>query len=349
MLGILRSTSGACPVTMSRRTIPTNLEASRSRCSSEQSREVVVLLLDQLANQLGATTVSMQKETQRRIRTIHGSARNCVGAWLKNQGWFWASLADTNHPFILPNSNGHPLFQAVAKARPVGQSGDSIASCLVVSIEPPQTETGLKTTLAVFGSTTRLWTKDDLECVESYAAAINAHESLRAEVERLKTERNEFATLENRWRQLTEQTLDLVTRQGPDGRISKVSILQEPVLGHTATDLVGKRLNDFVHPDDQKRFRERFEAIVEGRESSRISYRFRRRDGAYVWLETSVVAVYDPFTGGLSEVICGSRDVTDRVSTTQLTTERNLIDRLKSRGPGDLLVDPHPSESTQRI
>ena len=313
---------------MTRMTISPHLEANRSRDLAARHQELVVSMLDEVSRRLCVTTALLYKEKVYRVRTIHGSTRHGIGTWMKNQGWFWAALGDTSFPLVAATTVGHPLFQPVVKAARSGAPEESIGSMLAVAVEGPGTDRGLKTILAAFGETARSWTKDELECLEAHAALFHSHESLRTEVERLKSERNVFAALENGWQKLIEQSLDLVTRQGLDGVITKVSILQEPALGHSPCDLVGKRLKDFVHPDDQRRFQERFEAIVDGREVSRISYRFRRRDDSLAWLETSVVPVFDPFTGALSEVICGSRDISDRVSSPRFDAERTTLESI---------------------
>ena len=318
---------------MSRRTDPSPLDVNRPRDGSAQARDLPVLLLDLASRQLGATTVLILKERAHRVKTVHGSARNSVGSWLKNQGWFWTAIADCTFPFAVANTNGHPLFQPIAKAQPSGPPHESISSCLAVSVASTETDRGARTILAAFGSTPKSWSKDDLEFLETHAAAIHAHETILSEMTQLKTERNEHASLANGWRRLAEQTLDLVTRQGLDRLINKVSILHEALLGQSPCDLIGKKLSEFVHPEDRSRFEERFEAIVDGREVSRISHRFRRKDDSYAWLETSVVAVFDPFTGGLAEVVSGSRDVTGRASEVPFNAERDRINRGTSRPP----------------
>ena len=307
------------------------MDLNRSRESPPRHPELVISLLDEMSRRLGVTTALLYKESSHRVRTIHGSSRHGVGFWLKSQGWFWGALSDTSFPAVASSTVGHPLFQPILKASREGVSVESIGSMLAVAVEGSGNPCELKTILAVFGTTPRMWSRDELNCLETHAALFHSHELLRTEVERLKTERNTFASLENGWRSLIEQSLDLVTRQGFDRVITKVSILQEGVLGYSQGDVIGKRLSDFVHPDDQRRFQERFEAIVDGREVSRISYRFRRKDDSYAWLETSVVPIFDPFTGALSEVLCGSRDMSDRVSTQRYDPEFSSLGWIGSR------------------
>jgi PAS domain S-box-containing protein len=71
---------------------------------------------------------------------------------------------------------------------------------------------------------------------------------------------------------------------------------------------------DRVHPDDRALLAEKVEAVRQGRaEGYRILYRFLRRDGRWIWVESHARAARrDPMTGLPTRLIGTSQDVTAR-------------------------------------
>jgi diguanylate cyclase (GGDEF)-like protein/PAS domain S-box-containing protein len=143
---------------------------------------------------------------------------------------------------------------------------------------------------------------------------------------------------------------DLTTVVGPDGYFLYCSAALQGAFGWRPDELVGKREDDFAHPDDAS-------ALVNRRSSSGLAttgYRFRCRDGSYRWVEATSRLVT---TDGADVVVSTVRDVTERqehnallelrASTDPLTGVANrtvLMDRLRQglrrlgRSSGSLLV-----------
>lgn len=57
----------------------------------------------------------------------------------------------------------------------------------------------------------------------------------------------------DRYRMLTENANDLVTRTGPDGRFTYVSPAVRAISGYAPTEVVGRGALEFIHPDDRDR------------------------------------------------------------------------------------------------
>ena len=130
------------------------------------------------------------------------------------------------------------------------------------------------------------------------------------------TERREaeFALRESeeRHRFLAEHSTDLLSRQSADGVILYASPSARPLIGYAPSDLVGHSIFEFCHADDLEALRGASIRVLGHRGIETISYRVRRRDGQFVWIETTSQAVRDGQSGAVREVLAVSRDVTER-------------------------------------
>ena len=134
-----------------------------------------------------------------------------------------------------------------------------------------------------------------------------------AELERRVVERTmELADARERYRLLAEHASDMISTHALDGTYTYAAPALEALLGCTTEQLRGKSSLDFAAAEDKQ-------VIIDGRErarrnkgSSLVTWRCRRPDGSYVWLETNGRAVRDPETGEPLWFVCSSRDVTSR-------------------------------------
>jgi PAS domain S-box-containing protein len=121
-----------------------------------------------------------------------------------------------------------------------------------------------------------------------------------------------LAESEAQFRLLAENSSDMISRNDTKGFFLYVSPAVEAILGYSQKEMEGTRAFDFVHPEDLPKV----EAVlsVKPRKNSvyTISYRAQRKDGAYVWLETSARAILDERTGEVLEIQAASRNITER-------------------------------------
>jgi PAS domain S-box-containing protein len=84
----------------------------------------------------------------------------------------------------------------------------------------------------------------------------------------------------------------------PDGVIAYASAGSQD-LGYTSSRLIGHPLLDFVHPDDRRRLERASAQLKRGdRTTATIEIRWRRGDGGYVGVETTIRAVDDSINQG---------------------------------------------------
>jgi PAS domain S-box-containing protein len=131
---------------------------------------------------------------------------------------------------------------------------------------------------------------------------------------------------EARFRALIERAPDgiAVTRAG---RYVYVNPAFVSFLGYqSAADLIGRRIEDVIHPDDRARLLERVADRETGLQQPAIEYRLLRRDGELVSAEVlSMLVDYD----GAPALLAFSRDVTERK---QMQLRLMQADRMVSVG-----------------
>lgn len=117
---------------------------------------------------------------------------------------------------------------------------------------------------------------------------------------------------EERYRFLAEQSADMLSRHSPDGTFRYASRAAQPLLGYAPEELAGRKVASLAHPEDLRAVRAAHIRMLGHLGMETTTFRARRRDGSYVWLETTTHAVRDPERGEVVEVLMVSRDVTGR-------------------------------------
>ncbi len=135
----------------------------------------------------------------------------------------------------------------------------------------------------------------------------------RLQRENIRRKRVQEALKESRqrYRLLADNATDLISRQTLDGIYRYVSPACRTLLGYEVEEMIGSSVEEFIHPKDLPEFRARNHP-EEWLAADRTTYRARRKDGSYIWLETFSKVIRDPVTGGALEVVAVSRNVTER-------------------------------------
>ncbi|UNU22763.1 response regulator [Microcoleus vaginatus] len=127
-------------------------------------------------------------------------------------------------------------------------------------------------------------------------------------------ERNES---EDRYRLMAENSTDMITRHDPKGVFIYVSPASRALLGYEPSELIGGVPNDYFHPDDLETIAKAHWKVLALPVTYTVSYRIRRKDGKYIWFETTGRTITDPQTGEVQEIIGISRDISVRKQTEQ--------------------------------
>ncbi|MBX7244944.1 MAG: EAL domain-containing protein [Candidatus Sumerlaeaceae bacterium] len=127
----------------------------------------------------------------------------------------------------------------------------------------------------------------------------------------------EFAALEAECRLLEENMTDVICRHAMDGTYTYVSSACFPLFGYSPSELVGRKPHDFVHADDIEGLVARHQEYAANPELLRFrsSFRFRRKDGRYVWVETGFNFLRNPDTGTPESIVSVTRDYSEQRMT----------------------------------
>ena len=143
---------------------------------------------------------------------------------------------------------------------------------------------------------------------------------------------------QDRYSLLSDSMADVVSLHDPLGRFLYVTPSILRLTGFTVEETLSCNPLNIVHPDDHPRVFQGVGQEVLGGNSHRVEWRRLRKDGSYLWLETTATNVYDD-TGRLYRVVCCSRDITERKrAETVLREEQTLLRTLIENLPDHIHV-----------
>ncbi len=94
-------------------------------------------------------------------------------------------------------------------------------------------------------------------------------------------------------RLIADNMSDLVCLHDPDGTYTYVSPSCESILGFTPAELVGQDPYNFFHPKDCDRLSQTSHQRALQGSVAASTYRIRRKNGTYIWLETLTKPIFD--------------------------------------------------------
>jgi PAS domain S-box-containing protein len=143
----------------------------------------------------------------------------------------------------------------------------------------------------------------------------------------------EIADREALFRLIAEHASDVISRIALDGRRLYDSPAAERILGYRPEELQAISVRSRIHPDDLGEYDKINDREGLGRDGATTAlYRFRRRDGAWIWIEKRARLAVDPETGAAREFIAVSRDVThqqeqaDLLRSAREAAERSAVE-----------------------
>jgi PAS domain S-box-containing protein len=115
-----------------------------------------------------------------------------------------------------------------------------------------------------------------------------------------------------RYRLLAEHASDMLSTHAVDGTFLYASPSLERLLGESTSALRGRLPTEFAHPEDVGTIVAATQKAIGTGEAALATWRCRRADGSYVWLETNGRGVPETQDRGAPRFIAASRDVSRR-------------------------------------
>jgi PAS domain S-box-containing protein len=118
---------------------------------------------------------------------------------------------------------------------------------------------------------------------------------------------------ERRYRLLAESSFDMIVRFDPrNQRRTYISPACRRLYGYEPHEALAMSAVDIIHPDDLPKVHQALAHLERGDDVGPVTYRGRRKDGTYIWVEASLTRSANPETG-VVEVVSVVRDVSERV------------------------------------
>ncbi len=148
---------------------------------------------------------------------------------------------------------------------------------------------------------------------------------------RINAER-EIRENEQNYRFIAEHSVDIINRQTPECICTYTSPSVTTLLGYKEQDVLGRSVLALVHPDDLPGVMRDIGMIRRlGLTDVTSVFRFRHRDGHYLWFESTTRIIRDE-AGQIKEFLSISRDITGRKQDNPRQTGPAEIERRKKRG-----------------
>lgn len=110
---------------------------------------------------------------------------------------------------------------------------------------------------------------------------------------------------------ITNLSPDIISIMSAEGNIIFNSAAAEKIHGHSNSELLGKNTFEYIHPDDQVNCSAILKELLDHPENAvTAQYRYRNKDGCYIWMEaTASNQIANPLINGLVVI---SRDIRKR-------------------------------------
>lgn len=123
---------------------------------------------------------------------------------------------------------------------------------------------------------------------------------------------------ERMYRLIAENSLDVINIHRLDGSYLYVSPSVKEATGFEPQEMLGSSPYEYIHEEDFAHCNEKHMELMEHKGSVLMTYRTKRKNGSFFWMETAVRPILDPDTGEIQEIISISRDIETRIATNEL-------------------------------
>ncbi|MFO8032207.1 MAG: PAS domain S-box protein, partial [Desulfohalobiaceae bacterium] len=156
-----------------------------------------------------------------------------------------------------------------------------------------------------------VWVSRNAREVRDKYGKITHYQGFVTDITELKRSQKDLQDNKELLELITDNMRDMVSLTDLEGNFEFVGRSHQ-LLGYDPEFLLGKNVLDFVHPEDQPRIAQEFKEFLHCMDGDRkAEYRYKKKDGSYVWLET-----IGRFIKGINsnpvKILFNTRDITDR-------------------------------------
>jgi PAS domain S-box-containing protein len=132
---------------------------------------------------------------------------------------------------------------------------------------------------------------------------------------------------EAHFRLMTENLTDMISKHDPEGNYTYVSPSCKQVIGYDQHELIGKNAYEFFYKEDLDNIQNSHSEVLDTPDIVTVRYRIRTKSEGFIWVETSNKTIRDEHTNEVLEIICVTRNISERKQF-QLQLERqNMLIR----------------------
>jgi PAS domain S-box-containing protein len=150
------------------------------------------------------------------------------------------------------------------------------------------------------------------------------------------------------FRTIVENSSDIITIVGSDGKIEFVSPSIKRILGSNPKDLIGKRFTQFIYPDDAKYISSLVAKVFKTREAVYLGeFRIKKSDGSVRIFEGISQGIVDP--SGKIKLIANAHDITDRKLAEEKMFQKEEFYRIIADAAHDMIFQIDKNDVVEYI
>ena len=264
-----------------------------------------------------------------------------------NNGIVISDNTQTDNPIIYCNSafekiTGYSRKEILGKNCRFLQGTDSDPVALSQIRQAIKSETNCLVVLKNYHkNATPFWNELAISPVKDNDGRVTNFIGIQTDITQKKQAEEALRDSEARYRLLTNNSTDLISRQTSEGIYLFASAACSHILGYEPDELIGCSIYDLFHPEDRELYQIKISQEPEG---ETFTHRLLHKNGSYIWFETTCQKIKDPETGKVIELVAVSRDITDRKRAEAALLERTHLSSLEAEvgialGAGSSLND----------